>query len=98
MLGETDVTAIFESGDFDEDASFATTPTPTTVRAWFTDKTEGSQIYNIAVEAAAPTLMMNTADVPDGALRMTVTVRSVAYTVERIENAGTGISVLYLKT
>jgi hypothetical protein len=98
MIGDEDLAHIFASGDFDEEVIFATSPDETNVRAWFTAKTEGSQIYGVDIEAQSPTLMLQTSDVPTRVVGLTVTVRSVDYTVQKAENNGTGVSTLYLKT
>lgn len=98
MIGDNDLDSIFDSGDFDEDVIFATSPDPTTVRAWFTAKTEGNKLFDVGVEAQSPTLVLKTTDVPANATGMTVTVRSVAYTVKKVEASGVGVSTLYLKT
>jgi hypothetical protein len=98
MIGDNDLDSIFESGDFDEDVIFATSPSPTTVRAWFTGKTEGNQLYGVDVEAQAPTLVLKTTDVPANVANMAVTVRSVNYTVKKSETSGVGVTTLYLKT
>jgi hypothetical protein len=98
MIGDNDLDSIFDSGDFDEDVIFATSPSPTTVRAWFTAKTEGNQLYGVDVEAQAPTLVLKTTDVPANVTGMGVTVRGTSYTVKKSENSGVGVSTLYLKT
>jgi hypothetical protein len=98
MLGDDDLDAIFASGDFDEDVVFATSPDDTTVRAWFTAKTEGNMLFAVDVEAQAPTLALKTNDVPANVTGMTVTVRSVDYTVKKAETSGVGVTTLYLKT
>lgn len=98
MLGDDDLDAIFASGDFDEDVVFATSPDDTTVRAWFTAKTEGNTLFAVDVEAQAPTLVLKTDDVPANVTGLTVTVRSVDYTVKKAETSGVGVTTLYLKT
>jgi hypothetical protein len=68
------------------------------VRGWFTAKTEGNSLFNVDVEAQAPTLVLKTDEVPANVNGLTVTIRSVAYTVKKSENSGVGVTTLYLKT
>ena len=98
MIGDGDLEQIFESGDFDTEAVFGTTPT-TTVHGWFTDASDEVTMYGtVSIEAAKPSFMCQTADITDVRNKMTAAIDDVTYTVERIERTGTGVSVVYLKT
>lgn len=107
MIGDGDLTSIFANGDFDEQAVFVITPavlvppTPAvtlTARGWFTDGSDATVMYGVEIEANRPTLMCPTASIATVRNKMTVTIRSVVYTVEKIERIGTGVSVVYLKS
>jgi len=95
MIGDDDLDAIFASGDFDEEATFSN---GLIVRGWFTDGSDATVMYNVAIEANKPSLICKTDDIASVRSRMTVTIRSVVYTAERIEKTGTGVSVVHLKT
>lgn len=109
MIGDGDLDAIFANGDFDEEAVFTITPAAPpdpavtlTIRGWFTPRTDATLFFGqVGVESAKPSLTCKTADIEDDEddiLRKSVSIRSVNYTVEKIENNGTGISVIWLKT
>lgn len=95
MIGDGDVEAIFNSGDFDEPAAFSN---GLTVQGWFTDGSDATTMYGVEIEASKPTLICSTDEIATVRSRMTVTIRSVVYTVEKIERNGTGASSVYLKT
>ena len=104
-VGDGDVAAILENGDFNTDAVFTLSVSPTvtlTVQAWFTDGTEGVAMQGVEIEASDPTLMVSTADINVvGSVvknKMSVTANGSTYTVERIQDTGMGISVVHLKT
>lgn len=100
MIGDGDLDSIFNNGDFDEEVSFVTaalTP-PLKVRGWFTDGSDATTLYGVEIEANRPSLICKTDDITTVRNKMTVTIRSVVYSVEKIERLGTGASVVYLKT
>ena len=94
MLGDGDLDSIFANGDFDEEVIF----TSVTVRGWFTDGSDATTMYGVEIEASKPTLICKTDDITTVRNKMAVTIRSTAYTVERVEKLGTDNSVVYLKT
>ncbi len=93
-----DIDEILSTDDFAEAVVFDLAGTPLTVNAIFTEPTEGVSFGGMEVEAQAPTLMVKTSEIENVAPGHEVTVRTVDYTVERITNVGTGMSVVYLKT
>ena len=99
MIGDGDLELIFESGDFDTSAIFATVP-DTEVRGWFTGGSDQTLLFGqVSIEAQTPSFICETADLTSSILpKLSVTIDSVTYTVERIEKVGTGVSVVYLKT
>src|SRR5689334_4912803 len=99
MIGDDDLDVIFNSGDFDEEAIFDLGADTLTVRGIFTDASDSVVMFGqVQIEAAKPSLMCKTDDIADVRNKMTVTVRSTQYTVEKVEKVGVGISVVYLKT
>ena len=102
MIGDDDLDAIFANGDFDEEAVFTLVESPLstlTIRGWFTEATDATLLFgNVEVEASKPSLTCKTADITAVRNKMSVSIRSTDYTVERVEQLGTGISVVYLKT
>lgn len=95
MIGDGDVEAIFNSGDFDETAAFSN---GITVQGWFTDGSDATSMYGVEIEASRPTFICSTDGIATVRSRMTVTIGSTVYTVEKIEKHGTGVSSVYLKT
>lgn len=97
MIGDDDL-SIFENGDFDTAAVFASAPS-VTVRGWFTGQSDEVTMYGqIQIEAQKPTFTCPT-DAIDGVTSKTsVVIDGVTYIVERIQKLGTGVSVVYLKT
>jgi hypothetical protein len=98
MIGDDDLDAIFASGDFDEDAVFTIGLSTLTIRGWFTDGSDATTMYGVEIDASKPSLICKTDDLATVRNKMSVSIRSVNYTVEKIENIGTGVSVVYLKT
>jgi hypothetical protein len=102
MIGDDDLDAIFASGDFDEEAVFTIVVSPLstlTIRGWFTDGSDATLLFgNVEIEASKPSLICKTADIATVRNKMSVSIRSTDYTVERVENNGTGLTVVYLKT
>lgn len=105
MVGDGDVAAIFSNGDFDTDAVFTITPAnpPTaavtlTVPGWFTGASEQVNILTNQVEAVLPMFDCETSAIATVKNRMSAVINSTTYTVERIQNLGTGISTVHLKT
>jgi hypothetical protein len=86
---------IYSTGGFGESVTFTG---GITVNAIFTPATEGTIGYGVEVEAARDTLMCKTSEITAVKPRHTVVVRSVTYTVIKIEDVGTGDSVVHLKT
>lgn len=99
MIGDGDLKAIFENGDFDTAAVFTIAgPATVTVRGWFTDKTHQSNILTNEVETLAPTFTCEAAAIESVKRGNSVVIDSIAYTVERIETLGTGASLVHLKS
>ena len=102
MIGDGDVATILANGDFDTDAVFTISSGPTvtlTVSGWFTEQSDAVTMYGqVQVEAQKPTFTCETTAIATVRNKMAVTINSTAYTVERIEDTGMGVSVVYLKT
>lgn len=98
MVGDGDISLIFENGDFNTAAVFATDP-PLTVKGWFTGQSDEVTMYGqVQIEAQKPTFTCPTDAVEDVASKTSVVIDDVTYLVERIQKLGTGVSVLHLKT
>ena len=98
MIGDGDVDLIFENGDFDVAAVFDTEPDATTIRGWFTAASQGVRLEgNIEVEASKPSFTAPTASLADVRNKMSVTIDGTAYKVERVEQTGISVSVVWLK-
>lgn len=102
MIGDDDLDLIFENGDFNVDAVFTISTGPTvqiTVPGWFTAASEGvAMMGNVEVEANKPNFTCKTSAIATVRNKMSVTISSVTYTVERITDIGNGTSLVYLKT
>ena len=100
MIGDGDVATILANGDFDTDAVFTISVGVTlTVSGWFTEQSDAVTMYGqVQVEAQKPTFQCETSAIATVRNKMAVTINSTAYTVERIEDTGMGVSVVYLKT
>jgi Phage Head-Tail Attachment. len=84
--------------DFDVPADFATTPT-TTVNGVFTGGTDETLMYGqIAVEKSNPSFTVRTSLVGFVVTKMNVTINAVSYKVEKKEDLGTGLTVIWLRT
>lgn len=99
---EADLAAIFEN-DFTTDVVFAIDPDDSdqdlTVRGKFTAASEGvSLMGNVEVEASKPSVVCRTSQITTVKTKITATVDSVDYKVEKIEPTGVGTSVVWLKT
>ena len=96
MIDEsTDLDACFSTDDFAEEVEIADIGT---INAIFTKPTDAAIQFGVEIEAQRPTLMVKSADITGIVKGAAATVRTIGYTVEKIERVGTGISVLYLKT
>lgn len=95
---DADLAAIFEGDDLDQvDATFTVSgPATVVVSGFFTGPTDGVTINETRIEAAEPTFMCQTADITSVRRGNSVTISAVAYTVERIQKVGAGMSVCYL--
>ena len=101
MIGDGDVEAIFENGDFDTEASFATTPTATVINGWFTDGTDAVVVYGVELEAQNPSFTTPTANLTAAmkAHGLSVTINTVVYKLQKVQSLGpVGVSIVYLKT
>ena len=98
---EADLDAIFENGDFDTDAVFTISTGPTvtlTVSGWFTKASEAAPFPGGEIEAINPMFDCATSAIVTVDLKMSVAINAVNYIVERIQDNGTGISTVHLKT
>jgi len=94
-----DLEAIFSSGDFDTCATFTISAGDTLcVNGIFTDASDETVMYGVAIEAVKPTLMVQTSKISTVRNKMAVEIDDTTYQVERIEKVGQGMSVVYLKT
>jgi hypothetical protein len=103
VIGDEDLTAIFESGDFDTAATFTISTTATLdVQGWFTDATEQTNILSNEVEAVMPMFDCASSELEQAGSvvrkGMAVSIDDTAYTIERISKLGTGVTTIYLKT
>lgn len=64
---------------------------------FFSEGSDRVEMYDLAVEAVEPNIIARSADVAGVRRGWLVSVNSREYTVERIQNVGTGVTVLYLK-
>lgn len=96
MIDEpTDLDSCFSTNDFAEEVEIVGVGT---INAIFTKPTDATFNFGVEIEAQRPTLMVKSADISGLVRGAEAVVRSVTYTVEKIERMGTGVSVLYLKT
>jgi hypothetical protein len=97
MIDETtDLDACFSTDDFGEEVEIASLDDP--INAIFTKPTDATVNFGVEIEAQKPTLMVKSQDISGVNRGDEATVRSIVYTIEKIERMGTGVSVLYLKT
>jgi hypothetical protein len=97
MISDADIDDCLSTEDFAQAAVFATSGGTVTVSGIFTEPTDAVMIGG-TVETIEPSLMCKTSAIGSVRRRDTVTVNSATYTVERIQNTGTGLSVVYLKS
>lgn len=96
---DADLVTIFEGDDLDQvDAVFAASGGSVTARGFFTEPTDAVVINDTRIEATEPTFMCQTAAVAAVRRGDAVTISGTAYTAERIQKVGSGMSVVYLKT
>ena len=95
-----DLEAIFSSGDFDVCAEFSLgSGGKLCVNGIFTDASDEVRVGGeVAVEAAKPTLIVESSKVTAVRNKDSVEIEGTTYQVERTERNGTGMSVIYLKT
>jgi hypothetical protein len=100
-FGDEDLDAIFSSSDpfavlavFQIDVS-----TQVSVYGQFTAGTDETMLYGVAVEGQNPSIICRSSEITAVRPKMTVTISTVAYTVQRIEKSGApGVATVYLKT
>lgn len=101
MIGDGDLELIFESGDFDTSASFATTPTATVIRGWFNDGTSPTTLFGQQIEAQTPSFVTPTENLTTAmkAFNLAVTINAIAYKVMNVVDLGpVGVSEVQLRT
>lgn len=76
----------------------AVTPTTLQAKVIFEAPTEQVTVYDVDIEAAAPSLMVKTGDIPGVRRTSSVVVNGATYIVERVVPDGTGVSTVYLRT
>lgn len=96
---DDDLDLCFNTDDFAVPAVFGVSGPDVTVNGYFTDGTDAAEIFGQPIEANRPTFICRTSAITAGMVRgITVTINAIAYTLQKIERLGTGVSVLYLKT
>ena len=99
MIDDSDLTAIFASGDFDTAAVFTIAgPSTVTVRGWFTDSQQNLNMITNEVEAVNPSFLCKTSAITGVKRGNSVVINAVTYTAERIERTGVGTTFIHLKT
>lgn len=96
ITADSDLDAVF--GSTDDFAVEVIFDSSITVNGIFTEATDETTNFGIAVEAQAPTVMCRTSEITAVQPRMTAEIDGTTYRVVRIERVGTGVSTVYLKT
>ncbi len=103
MIGDGDLAAIFENGDFDTVAEFTiSTGNTLTVKGWFTGATEQTNPLSGEIEATMPMFDCESSKLEQSGRvvrkGMTVEIDDVTYTVERKQVLGNGVTTVHLKS
>jgi hypothetical protein len=97
-ISDDDLDACFSTDDFAVPAIFAVAGPDITVNGYFTDGSDAVEMYGAQIEASKPSFICRTSEITSVTRGISVTINSVAYTIEKISKIGTGVSVCYLKT
>ena len=98
-ISDDDLDACFSTDDFAVPAVFGVSGPDVTVNGYFTDGTDAVELYGVQVEASEPTFTCRSSAITSGMVKgITVTINSIAYTLQKIKRIGTGVSLVYLKT
>jgi hypothetical protein len=97
-ISDDDLDACFSTDDFAVPAVFAVAGPDITVNGYFTDGTDAVEMYGAQIEASKPSFICRTSEIASVTRGTTVTIDSIAYTIEKISRTGVGTSVCYLKT
>lgn len=97
MAFDEDLDIYFDLDGFAVECLINTVP-PRTIKVIFNSPTESLGLYEANVEAAAPYLKCQSADIAGVKRGRTATINAVTYTIERVAHDGNGTSNLYLKT
>lgn len=85
--------------DFDVPAVFATTPTATTINGTMQTGTKKTLLNGmVEVEAQVPSFWARTSLIGFVTTKTNVTIGGISYKVQDIENLGTGMTVIWLRT
>lgn len=86
--------------DFDVNAVFATTPTPTTIPGVLNESSDAVFVGGqLEIEAMEPSFIVRAALMTPAIVQgVSVTIGGNTYTVRRIQKVGQGQTILYLKT
>jgi hypothetical protein len=95
MLGDGDLEAIFENGDFDTAAVFGGS---ISVNGWFQGRTEAAPFPGGEIEVIDASFTCATSQVSGVLNDMAAVIDGETYTVKRKQKVGPGMSLIYLKT
>lgn len=98
MISDNDLDAMMDTGDFAQDAEFTVSGATLTVPGYFTAGSDAVDQYGVQIEAVEPNFMCRTSKISGVTRNTAVEIGGVDYTVVRVQKAGTGVSVCYLKT
>lgn len=95
---DADLDSIFEGSDLDQvDATFTVSgPATVVTKGFFTGPSDAVEMLDTRIEAMQPTFMARTSAITAVRRGNSVTISATAYTVERIQKLGDGMSVCYL--
>lgn len=97
MITGADLIPVFSLDGLAIEATLFDSSSSRLVNVFYSEGTDRVEMYDIAVEAVEPNIIVRTADISGVVRGWGVVVAARNYTVERIQHIGTGVSVLYLK-
>lgn len=97
MITDADLIPVFSLDGLAIEATLFDSSETRSVPVFFSEGSDRVEMYDLAVEAVEPNIIARSADVAGVRRGWLVSVNSREYTVERIQNVGTGVTVLYLK-
>lgn len=98
MISDNDLDAMFDTGDFAQNAEFTVSGSTVTVPGYFTAGSDAVEQYGMQIEAVEPSFTCRQSLIAGVTRNTAVEIGGVDYTVVRVQKAGTGVSVCYLKT